>query len=226
MGLKVAINGFGRIGRVFLRNALLNPAIEVVAINDITDNATLAHLFKYDSIHRSFQGSAVATADGLLIDGQLIKTFAEKDPSALPWGSLGVDIVIESTGKFLSREKANLHLQAGAKQVILSAPPEGKDIPTNILYDQDYNDLVLRVKILEDYRPHKREKGWSFLSVKKATLLNYKKLLIIAYGIHTSTEKPSSSSLHGGTKLSKKPTKKSKAGGRNTSNGTRRTTVS
>lgn len=141
--VKVAINGFGRIGRVFLRNALLNPAIEVVAINDITDNATLAHLFKYDSIHRSFQGSIVATADGLLIDGQLIKTFAEKDPSALPWGSLGVDIVIESTGKFLSREKANLHLQAGAKQVILSAPPEGKDIPTIVL---GINDSILTEK--------------------------------------------------------------------------------
>lgn len=141
--VKVAINGFGRIGRVFLRNALLNPAIEVVAINDITDNATLAHLFKYDSIHRSFQGSIVATADGLLIDGQLIKTFAEKDPSALPWESLGVDIVIESTGKFLSREKANLHLQAGAKQVILSAPPEGKDIPTIVL---GINDSILTEK--------------------------------------------------------------------------------
>lgn len=141
--VKVAINGFGRIGRVFLRNALLNPAIEVVAINDITDNATLAHLFKYDSIHRSFQGSVVATADGLLIDGQLIKTFAEKDPSVLPWGSLGVDIVIESTGKFLSREKANLHLQAGAKQVILSAPPEGKDIPTIVL---GINDSILTEK--------------------------------------------------------------------------------
>lgn len=141
--VKVAINGFGRIGRVFLRNALLNPAIEVVAINDITDNATLAHLFKYDSIHRSFQGSVVATADGLLIDGQLIKTFAEKDPSVLPWGSLGVDIVIESTGKFLCREKANLHLQAGAKQVILSAPPEGKDIPTIVL---GINDSILTEK--------------------------------------------------------------------------------
>ncbi len=141
--VKVAINGFGRIGRVFLRNALINPAIEVVAINDITDNATLAHLFKYDSIHRSFQGSVVATADGLLIDGQLIKTFAEKDPSVLPWGSLGVDIVIESTGKFLSREKANLHLQAGAKQVILSAPPEGKDIPTIVL---GINDSILTEK--------------------------------------------------------------------------------
>lgn len=138
--VKVAINGFGRIGRVFLRNALLNPAIEVVAVNDITDNATLAHLFKYDSIHRGFQGSVVATVDGLLINGQLIKTFAEKDPSALPWGSLGIDIVIESTGKFLSAEKANLHLLAGAKRVILSAPPEGKEIPTIVL---GINDSIL-----------------------------------------------------------------------------------
>lgn len=138
--VKVAINGFGRIGRVFLRNALLNPSIEVVAINDITDNTTLAHLFKYDSIHRGFQGSVVATTDGLLINGQLIKTFAEKDPSALPWGSLGVDIVIESTGKFLSAEKANLHLLAGAKRVILSAPPEGKEIPTIVL---GINDTIL-----------------------------------------------------------------------------------
>jgi hypothetical protein len=104
--------------------------------------------------------------------------------------------------------------------------PKVKGIPTNIVYDQDYNDLTLRVKILNDYKPFKREKYWSMLYRTKATLLNYKKLLIIAYGIHTSTEKPSSSSLHGGTKLSKKPTKKSKAGRRNTSNGSRRTTVS
>lgn len=103
---------------------------------------------------------------------------------------------------------------------------KGKEIPTNILYDEDTDDLVLRVKILNDYKPFKREKGWSFLYKTKATLLNYKKLLIIAYGIHTSTEEPSSGSLHGGTKLSKKSTKKPKAGRRNTSNGSRRTTVS
>jgi hypothetical protein len=88
---------------------------------------------------------------------------------------------------------------------------KGNEIPTNILYDQDYNDLVLRVKILNDYKPHKREKCWSFLCIKKATILNYKQLLIIAYGLHTSTEKSSFSSLHGWTKLSKKLTKKSKA---------------
>ncbi len=136
--IKVAINGFGRIGRVFLRNALLNPEIEVVAINDITDNKTLAHLFKYDSIHRSFGGSINIKENGIEINGILIKTFAEKDPTVLPWAELGVDIVIESTGKFLTREKANLHLQAGAKKVILSAPPEDKDIPTIVLGVNDY----------------------------------------------------------------------------------------
>ena len=103
---------------------------------------------------------------------------------------------------------------------------KGKEIPTNILYDQDYNDLVLRVKILNAYKPHKREKSWSFLCIKKATLLNYKQLLIIAYGIHTSSEKPSNDSIHGRTKLPKKSAKRTKARGRNTSNGSRRTIVS
>lgn len=139
--VRVAINGFGRIGRVFLRNALDNPGLEVIAINDITDNATLAHLFKYDSIHRGFKGRVLALSDGLEIDGNLIKTFSEKDPSALPWNDLNIDIVIESTGKFLSREKANLHLQAGAKKVILSAPPNDKDIPTIVL---GVNDSILK----------------------------------------------------------------------------------
>jgi len=103
---------------------------------------------------------------------------------------------------------------------------KGNEIPTNILYDQDTNDLVLRVKILNDYKPFKREKSWSFLCIKKATLLNYKQLLIIAYGIHTSSEKPSNDSIHGRTKLPKKSAKRTKARGRNTSNGSRRTTVS
>ncbi len=131
--IRVAINGFGRIGRVFLRNALSNPAIEIVAINDLTDNITLAHLFKYDSIHRSFAGTIAVAEDGLIINGRLIKSFAEKDPSNLPWAALKIDVVIESTGKFLSKEKANLHLNAGAKKVILSAPPTDKDIPTIVL---------------------------------------------------------------------------------------------
>ncbi len=143
--IRVAINGFGRIGRVFLRNALLKPEIEIVAINDLTDNSTLAHLFKYDSIHRSFNGNIEIATDGLVINGILIKTFAEKDPSNLPWADLGIDVVIESTGKFLSKEKAGLHLKAGAKRVILSAPPTDKDIPTIVLGVNNY--------ILEEHSP-------------------------------------------------------------------------
>lgn len=136
--IRVAINGFGRIGRVFLRNALLKPEIEIVAINDLTDNSTLAHLFKYDSIHRSFNGSIEIAPDGLVVNGTLIKTFAEKDPSNLPWKDLDIDVVIEATGKFLSKEKAGLHLSAGAKKVILSAPPTDKDIPTIVLGVNNY----------------------------------------------------------------------------------------
>lgn len=131
--VRIAINGFGRIGRVFLRNALNRPELEIVAINDLTNNETLAHLFKYDSIHRSFTGNIAISNDGLIIDGNPIKTFAEKDPSLLPWADLNIDIVIESTGKFLSTEKASAHLKAGAKKVILSAPPEDKSIPTIVL---------------------------------------------------------------------------------------------
>ncbi len=164
--VRVAINGFGRIGRVYLRNALLKPEIEVVAINDITDNKTLAHLFKYDSIHRGFNGSIEIVEEGIVINGQLIKTFSEKDPSALPWAELNIDVVIESTGKFLSREKANLHLSAGAKKVILSAPPNDKDIPTIVIGVNDYilkenhtiisnascttNNVAPMVKVLDD----------------------------------------------------------------------------
>jgi glyceraldehyde 3-phosphate dehydrogenase len=136
--IRVAINGFGRIGRVFLRNALLKSDLEIVAINDLTDSSTLAHLFKYDSIHRGFKGNVQIVADGIKIDGRVIQTFAEKDPLNLPWAELGIDIVIESTGKFLSKEKASLHLTAGAKKVILSAPPSDKDIPTIVLGVNNY----------------------------------------------------------------------------------------
>jgi glyceraldehyde 3-phosphate dehydrogenase len=131
--VRIAINGFGRIGRVFLRNALNRPELEVVAINDLTNNETLAHLFKYDSIHRSFAGNITTSNEGLIINGKHIKTFAEKDPQQLPWAALNIDIVIESTGKFLSKEKASAHLNAGAKKVILSAPPDDKSIPTIVL---------------------------------------------------------------------------------------------
>lgn len=133
MPKRIAINGFGRIGRLTLRNLLNNPAVEVVAINDLTDTKTLAQLFKFDSSQGKFAGTVTAEADKIIINGKAIQTYAIKDPAGLPWASLEVDTVLECTGLFLSREKANLHLQAGAKRVILSAPPKDKDIPTVVL---------------------------------------------------------------------------------------------
>jgi glyceraldehyde 3-phosphate dehydrogenase len=124
----VGINGFGRIGRNFFRAARLSGAdIEIVAVNDLTDPATLAHLLKYDSILGRLDG-AVSVGDGAIhVDDQAIKVFAERDPGALPWGELGVDIVIESTGFFTDAEKAKAHVAAGAKKVIISAPAYGED---------------------------------------------------------------------------------------------------
>ena len=101
--MRIAINGFGRIGRIFLRNILLKPGIEVVAINDLADTQTLAHLFKYDSVHRGFKGTVTATADSLVGNGNVIKTFSVKAPAQLPWKELNIDLVIESTGKFTDR---------------------------------------------------------------------------------------------------------------------------
>lgn len=119
----VAINGFGRIGRLVLR-AFINryPNVNVVAINDLTDAKTLAYLFKYDSIHKIFPGEISHTEDSIIVNGKKIRIYAEKDPEALPWKELGVDIVIESTGIFTSKEKASKHLKAGAKKVVLTAP--------------------------------------------------------------------------------------------------------
>ncbi|HEY4324102.1 MAG TPA: type I glyceraldehyde-3-phosphate dehydrogenase [Mucilaginibacter sp.] len=131
--MKIAINGFGRIGRVFLRNILNKPGIVVMAINDLTDTRTLAHLFKYDSVHRGFKGDISFDADNLYIDKHRIKVLAEAEPSALPWKELDIDLVIESTGKFTSREGAGKHLKAGAKQMIISAPSTDKNIPTVVL---------------------------------------------------------------------------------------------
>jgi len=124
--IKVAINGFGRIGRISFRKLCEKSSIEVVGINDLTDNVTLAHLLKYDSVHRAFHLPVSAFANGITVDGKEIPVFAEKDPSALPWGRLEVDVVIESTGHFTSAEKAGLHLKAGAKKVIISAPAKDK----------------------------------------------------------------------------------------------------
>jgi len=127
MAVKVGINGFGRIGRNFFRAAYQDPALEIVAVNDITDAATLAHLLKYDSIHGRFE-EKVEVRDGVLvIAGKPVKVFAAKDPAELPWKQLGVEVVIESTGKFTEREGAEKHLQAGAKRVLISAPAKNPD---------------------------------------------------------------------------------------------------
>ncbi|HXB10782.1 MAG TPA: type I glyceraldehyde-3-phosphate dehydrogenase [Bacteroidia bacterium] len=147
--LKVAINGFGRIGRVTLRALLQRNNIEVVAINDITDSATLAHLFKYDSIHGKFKGSVQVSADSITLDGHKIHITAQKDPAALPWKNLGVDVVIESTGLFLDKASAEKHLAAGAKKVVISAPPKGDDIKAIVLGVND-NTLTKDDKIVSN----------------------------------------------------------------------------
>lgn len=137
--LRIAINGFGRIGRNALRTLFYRSEnITVVAINDLTDSATLAHLFKYDSVHGPFNGEVVANENSISINGQEIPILNEKDPSNLPWKELAVDVVIESTGFFTKKQDAERHLTAGAKQVIISAPSPSKEIPTVVL---GVNDL-------------------------------------------------------------------------------------
>ena len=138
--IPVAINGFGRIGRLVLRAALTRGKVEVRAINDLTDAATLAHLFKHDSIHGRFAGEVEAGKDQLIIDGKAIRITSEKDPSALPWRELGIQVVVESTGLFTERDKAAAHLKAGAKKVLISAPAKGEDL-TVVL---GVNDAALR----------------------------------------------------------------------------------
>ncbi|MBK8343689.1 MAG: type I glyceraldehyde-3-phosphate dehydrogenase [Bacteroidetes bacterium] len=130
---RVAINGFGRIGRIFLRRALEKSNFEIIAINDLTDVQTLAHLFKYDSVHGRFSGTVEVQGNDLLINDKLIRVYAEKDPAKLPWKTLNIDLVMESTGHFLDKEHAMLHITAGAKKVVLSAPPKGSDIKTIVL---------------------------------------------------------------------------------------------
>ncbi len=128
MPLKIGLNGFGRIGRLVLRKAQEHPEISVVAVNDLTDTKTNAHLFKYDSVHGTFPGTVKAADGAILINDKSVKVFAEKDPANLPWGDLGVQIVIEGTGKFTEAEKAAAHLKAGAKKVIITAPAKNEDI--------------------------------------------------------------------------------------------------
>jgi len=137
--MKVAINGFGRIGRHAFKFLIEKPGVEVVAINDLTDNATLAHLLKYDSVHGKFNGTVSHDDQHLIINGQKIKALAERDPKNLPWGEMGVDVVLESTGFFTDATKANAHIEAGAKKVVISAPATG-DCKTVVL---GVNDNIL-----------------------------------------------------------------------------------
>ncbi|MCJ7628544.1 MAG: type I glyceraldehyde-3-phosphate dehydrogenase [Longimicrobiales bacterium] len=142
MSLRIAINGFGRIGRLVLRAAKQAGRTDLgfVAVNDLTDNHTLAHLLKYDSVHRTYPGTVEATEAGLVVDGDEIRVFSEKDPSNLPWKDLGIDIVVESTGKFRDREGLGKHLQAGARKVILTAPAKKEDITIVLGVNQDKYD--------------------------------------------------------------------------------------
>jgi glyceraldehyde 3-phosphate dehydrogenase len=124
MAIKVGINGFGRIGRLVLRRALEVGGFDFVGINDLTDAKTLAHLLKYDSVHKKFEGDISVDGNWLTVNGDKVEIMAEKDPANLPWGKLGADIVIESTGHFTNREGCEKHLKAGAKKVLLTAPPK------------------------------------------------------------------------------------------------------
>ena len=129
MATRIAINGFGRIGRCILRAALSRKEdLEIVAINDLDKPAALAHLFKYDSVHRTWPGTVKATEKGIVVDGKEIAVTAEKDPTALPWKSMNVDVVLECTGRFTARDGAEKHLKAGAKKVLISAPAKGPDL--------------------------------------------------------------------------------------------------
>ncbi len=139
MATRIAINGFGRIGRCILRAALSRKEdLEIVAINDLDKPAALAHLFKYDSVHRTWPGTVKSTEKGIVVDGKEIAVTAEKDPTVLPWKSMNVDVVLECTGRFTAREGAEKHLKAGAKKVIISAPAKGPDI--TIAYGINHNE--------------------------------------------------------------------------------------
>jgi glyceraldehyde 3-phosphate dehydrogenase len=168
MAIKIGINGFGRIGRLVLRSILERgdqDTFDVVAVNDLTDAATLAHLFKYDSVHGRLSGDVRAEGQDLVVGSDRFRVLAEKDPAALPWGELGAEVVIESTGRFTDREKAALHLAGGARRVVISAPAKGPDativlgVNDDVLTGQEEivsnascttNCLAPMVKVLDD----------------------------------------------------------------------------
>ena len=141
MTVKIGVNGFGRIGRNFLRAAKQRGVdLDMVAVNDITDAATLAHLLKYDSVLGTYPGDVHVSDNGITVDGDELRVLAERDPANLPWKTLGVEIVIESTGLFTSREKAAMHLEAGAQKVLISAPAKGEDITVVLGVNDDAYD--------------------------------------------------------------------------------------
>ncbi len=147
MSVKIGINGFGRIGRLVFRALSAKPGVEVVAVNDLTDDATLAHLLKYDSVHGQYGNEVKAVDGGISVDGRLVRVMSERDPGALPWGDLGVDVVVESTGLFTAREKAGLHLKSGARKVVISAPSKDADVTVVIgvnsdMYDPDKHQVI------------------------------------------------------------------------------------
>jgi glyceraldehyde 3-phosphate dehydrogenase len=142
MTTKVGINGFGRIGRNVFRAALNNSAVNIVAVNDLTDAATLAHLLKYDSVHGTLDADVQAVEGNLVVNGKVIKVLAQRDPANLPWKDLGVDVVVESTGHFTDGDKAAAHLKAGAKKVIISAPAKGEDITIVMGVNEDKYDAA------------------------------------------------------------------------------------
>ncbi len=149
MAIKIGINGFGRIGRLVYRAGMRNENFDFCAVNDLTDASTLAYLLKYDSVHSKLDAKIEAKSDAIVVDGKEIKVLSVKDPGSLPWKDLGVELVIESTGKFRSREKAALHLNAGAKKVIITAPGKGEPPDATIvmgvnenIYNKDEHNIV------------------------------------------------------------------------------------
>ena len=149
--IKVGINGFGRIGRLTFRALLKNENVEVVAINDLTDSKTLAHLLKYDSVHGKFPGTVSVDGEYLIINGKKLKVHAEKDPANLPWGILGVSTVLECTGIFRTREKMSKHFAAGAKKVLLSVPSDNKeDVDATIVMGVNDNLLTSEMKLISN----------------------------------------------------------------------------
>lgn len=147
MAVKVGINGFGRIGRLIFRGALGDPDIDIVAINDLADAKSLAHLLKYDSVHGVLKNKVEAQEDALIVDGKKTKVLSEKDPAALPWSKMGVEVAVEATGRFVDRENASKHLGAGARKVIITAPAKQPDVTLVLgvnedMYDKDKHHII------------------------------------------------------------------------------------